>query len=51
MLLFIKVMKKFYKYFYGIAFKEIETILFRLKEVRGEGILNFVYLFGNIVLF
>ena len=33
MSLFIKVMKKFYKYLYGISSKEIESTLPRLKEV------------------
>ncbi|XP_027368437.1 RNA cytidine acetyltransferase 1-like [Abrus precatorius] len=31
--LFIKVMKKFYKYLYGLASKEIESTLPRLKEI------------------
>ncbi|KAL2907286.1 RNA cytidine acetyltransferase 1 [Bienertia sinuspersici] len=34
--LFIKVMKKFYKYLYGIASKEIESTLPRLKEIVME---------------
>lgn len=38
--LFIKVMKKFYKHLYGIASKEIESVLPRLKEVQ----------FGQLVL-
>ncbi|XP_027365798.1 RNA cytidine acetyltransferase 1 isoform X1 [Abrus precatorius] len=34
--LFIKVMKKFYKYLYGLASKEIESTLPRLKEIVME---------------
>ncbi|KAI4383508.1 hypothetical protein MLD38_009339 [Melastoma candidum] len=34
--LFIKVLKKFYKHLYGIASKEIESVLPRLKEVTLE---------------
>ncbi|KAF7840044.1 RNA cytidine acetyltransferase 1 isoform X1 [Senna tora] len=34
--LFIKVMKKFYKYLYGVASKEIESTLPRLKEIVME---------------
>ncbi|KAK7858864.1 rna cytidine acetyltransferase 1 [Quercus suber] len=36
MSLFIKVMKKFYKYLYGISSKEIESTLPRLKEIVME---------------
>jgi len=32
--LFMKVMKKFYKYLHGIASKDVESTLPRLKEVR-----------------
>ena len=32
--LFMKVMKKFYKYLHGIASKDAESTLPRLKEVR-----------------
>ncbi|CAK8534585.1 unnamed protein product [Lathyrus sativus] len=34
--LFIKVMKKFYKYLYGLASKEIESTMPRLKEIVME---------------
>jgi len=33
--LFIKVMKKFYKFLYGIASKEIDSSLPHLKKVSG----------------
>lgn len=32
--LFIKVMKKFHKYLYGIASKEIESTMPRMREVK-----------------
>lgn len=34
--LFIKVMKKFYKYLHGLAFKEIESTMPRLKDIVME---------------
>lgn len=47
--LFMKVMKKFYKYLNGIASKEIESAMPRLKEVSCESFWNFCR-FGIFVL-
>lgn len=46
--LFIKVMKKLYVHLYGIAAKEIDTTLPRLKEVSKEDLLLFFLVIPKI---
>lgn len=45
--LFIKVMRKFYKYLYSVASKEIESTLPRLREVNKWHQRNPFFLMNN----